>query len=111
MNHYDCDWCQWYSNNQRGGEWQIYRGKAEQRGYNPFFSALRRYGIPALKKGIKWIGKQTLETGREWMRDVMMDNEPPKQALKKRIVKAARKAAMDGFDKLEKRVAQSGSGP
>lgn len=102
---YQCDWCQFYADQQTGRGWDIYRGRPQQRGYNIFSTFFRRFGMPLLK----YLGKSALETGREWVKDVVIENQPPKQALKRRLVKAARNAAMEGFDHLEKKV-QSGSG-
>ena len=102
---YQCDWCEFFAQQQGGANWEIYRGIKNQKGYNIFSTYFHRYGVPMLK----WIGRKALETGREWVRDVVLHDEPPKKALKKRLVKTARDAAMEGFDKLEKRI-QSGSG-
>src|SRR5688572_17532157 len=102
---HQCNWCEFFAQQQGGANWEVYRGIRNQKGYNIFATYFHRYGVPILK----WAGRKALETGRDWVRDVVINNEPPKKALKKRLVKTAREAAMRGFDKLEEQI-QSGSG-
>lgn len=66
---------------------------------------IHRYAVPL----VGYLGKKIIEGGKDWVRDVVLNDEPPKKALKRRLLKTAKSIADDSFEKLDKKI-QSGSG-
>lgn len=78
---------------QRGGDFEYFKGKARQRGYGGILSSVLKASLPIFKKVLKSsVGKKALRTGVDIVGDVLVKKKPLKKALVsglKRTVKDA----------------------
>ena len=83
-NHHRSYYC-----NQAGHETNslptIYKGTPYQAGYGRFSSILLRYGVPLLG----YLAKKTFSTGSRIAKDIYLDKQRPKEAIRKRVLEAA----------------------
>src|SRR5712671_6941557 len=67
-----CPYTEYYLNQQRGGSMPIFRGTRYQKGHGlgNVFAKLFRHATPLFKRGVSYVGKQALNSGRHIVQDV-----------------------------------------
>lgn len=92
----------------RGIDYQLGHGQAihGQGGHGAFTNWARHTFLPLLGKA----GKTLLRVGRDWVKDVAVEGQDPKEALKRRALSTAQDLVNQGFEKVKKKMNQSGSG-
>src|SRR2546430_16049530 len=110
MHGYKCDWDGFY-HSHRGGAIPTFRGIDYQRGYGQeaggsFRNWARNTFVPILGKA----GELLLRVGRDWVRDVAVEGQNPKEALKRRALGTTQELVKKGFEKEKKKIGQSWTG-
>lgn len=101
IGHPRCDW-QGFYHQHKGGAIPVFRGIDYQRGHGVFTNALKRIFLP--------VGRVLWSMGKDWVKDVAVEGQNPKQALKRRALATAQTLTNEGFERLRKKIDQSGSG-
>lgn len=67
---------------QRGGNYDYFKGKARQRGYGGILGSVLKASMPIFKKVLKSpIAKKALRSGVDIVGDVLVNKKPVKKAL------------------------------
>ena len=67
-----CPYTEYYLNQQRGGSMPVFRGTRYQKGHGlgNVFAKLFRHATPLFRRGVSYVGKQALNSGRHIAQDV-----------------------------------------
>src|SRR5690348_7652793 len=97
MHHHKCDWSHFF-HGHRGGALPVFTGHPyRQVGEGRFWNIMRKVFYPLSRVG-RTVGKELFDTGRAWVRDVAVEGQDAKSALKKRALEAAQNLANKGFE-------------
>lgn len=77
-----------------------------QRGNGAFTNFLRRQFLRLMPA----MSSTMLRVGKDWVRDVAVEGQDPKTALKRRLVGTAQEVVNKGFEKIKEKMDQSGKG-
>lgn len=94
---------QYYQRQAQSGIGNVYVGSPYQSGHGigSFLGGLFRYVMPIVKQGAKTVGKELLKSGVNMVNDVVMDQQPLKEAFHNRMDEAKTNLTEKAKNKLK----------
>ena len=106
-----CPYTEYYLNQQRGGSMPVFRGTRYQKGHGLgiVFAKLFRHATPLFKRGVSYVGKQALNSGRHIVQDVFAGSSL-RTAARRQLKRVGDELVNDAVNYIAPED-QTGSGP